>query len=198
MYEKEDDLIHVRERGWSDSCTRKMLMEAINGGHWKTAYLPTTPTKVLLAPHLVFRAEIKMSRWALIFKRISQPCLTILDGKKNIRLLVSWTTQKYWCSIWDLFVNWAKVVWDRKQDERRWHVWEWKILEFFQWPDKIVLFWNSNSQKWVSIFNKPTHSSSIKCFTWKLVALLESLKAQWAHCLQWLSLSAELEMLAQL
>lgn len=34
-----------------------------------------------------------------------------------------------------------------------------------------------HSQTFVSIFNKPTYSSSIKFFTWKLVALLELLKS---------------------
>lgn len=53
------------------------------------------------------------------------------------------------------------------------------ILKF---PMRNCLFGKApiinHSQKWISIFNRPTHSSSIKFFIWKLVALLEFPKAQ--------------------
>lgn len=52
--EIQDDPIH---------CRRKMIMEAIKRKHYKSASLPATPIKGLLASTLYFRTKIKMSRW---------------------------------------------------------------------------------------------------------------------------------------
>jgi hypothetical protein len=62
-----DDLIH---------CSRKMRMEAIKGGHYKTTSLPATPIKVILVFILCLELK-KDGKMGLIFERISQPYLII-------------------------------------------------------------------------------------------------------------------------
>lgn len=57
-------------------------MEVINEGRWKTAFLPATLTKVLLAHHLCLdlNKDVKMD---LIFERICQLCLVVFMAKNN-------------------------------------------------------------------------------------------------------------------